>query len=124
MIDFDALMNTAPPMLSVGDAEEMRDIAKMLLNASNNGLTAAVEFDPDFAQTVAMTLLAGVTELEDEITRLTKARKTRLEPTELRAIAKDMESAMRGTYGLVAREKIQRGASALRVIAMELEENQ
>lgn len=57
-------------------------------------------------------------------TRLSQARKTRLDPTELRAIAKDMESAMRGTYGLVAREKIQRGALALYTIAMELEENQ
>ena len=68
-------------------------------------------------------LQSKIAKQKAEITRLTKARKTRLEPTELRAIAKDMESALRGVYGLVAREKLYRGASALRIIAMELEEN-
>ena len=66
MIDFDALMNTAPPMLSDGEAQEIRGIVKALLHGSDHHLNISIDFDPDFGQTVAMTLMAGVTELEDE----------------------------------------------------------
>jgi len=66
MIDFDALMNTAPPMLSDKEAQEIRCLVKALLHGSDHHLYIAIDFDPDFAQTVAMTLMAGLTELEDE----------------------------------------------------------
>ena len=67
-------------------------------------------------------LKSKIAEQNAAISRLSQPRKTRLDPAELRAIAKGMENAMRGMHGIVARERIQLGALTLRVVAMELEE--